>query len=140
MSDEPGPPPASWKIPAIILVVVAGVQLCMAGLNLIAPKLLLPILERNPAIDDATREQLAASAGNPLSVALNIASIVLACVALFGGISMLRSNARVPAIAGAIAVLLVPACCCCPIGLLPGVWSLVVIFRQPPPADTNQVF
>ncbi len=65
------------------------------------------------------------SMGLPLAVL----GLVLDLVILFGGISMLKYQRWGLALAGSILAMLCGNPCCCPIGLVAGIWALVVLVK-----------
>jgi hypothetical protein len=64
------------------------------------------------------------------SLPFALLGVVLNVVVLFGGLSMLNLQRWGFAVAACFVALLCGNSCCCPIGLVGGIWGLVQLFNQ----------
>ena len=119
---------AKLKVPAIILLVTAALGAVAAvGSLLMAETVRGPALQ-DPNLDEQTRQTVEFMFGTGAWL-LHGWSFVASAVCVAGALAMLNVRSRGLAITAAILVMLIPSGCCCVVGLVPGIWSLAILFR-----------
>ncbi len=127
-------PPVEVTAPAVLLIIGGGGGILFSAIGLaqhiFGGGLQLSQLHGMPAdVPPAFLRFLQYSAGIPA----NLFSIGLSTVILMGGISLLKRRRRGFVMAAAILGLLCGNPCCCPVGLIGGIWTLVILSK--PEAD-----
>ena len=118
------------KAPAILLIIGGSASALLSLLGIIQRLLgLAPqwsqFSKQTVSIPPELIRFLEVFAGLPLS----LATLGMSIIVLLGGISMLKLRRRNLAMAGAIVALLCGNPCCCPLGLVGGIWALIVLGR-----------
>jgi len=134
--------------PAIGLIVLGfiGALSASAGLalGLIDPEMVKEFLEpflgnlpeeaRAQSDIDASLERMFSAAG----AALNLVTLGLNVFVVWAGFRMMALKSWLPAVIASVLVMIacVIQCCCCPVGIAIGIWSLIVLFNK----DVKQAF
>lgn len=115
-------------MPAILLMVIAGLGILIALLSFLMPSMMASLLN-NPSLPQELRDQLQAQQGqsSPLS---GIPLLILSALVFFGALQMKNLRNYGMALAAAIiaCVPCVGSCCC--IGIPVGIWAIIVL-RKP---------
>lgn len=123
------------NIPSIGLMVVGGLgilgglfSLAMSALQFGGPPDLSPLQEIEGA--EQFIPVLEAMSSGPVSLFLNLLGLAVSALILFGAIKMRNLQAWGLAVAACI-LSMIPCftSCCCVLGLVFGIWALVVLFR-----------
>jgi len=135
-------PAAVVRVPAILLMIVGGLGVALALFGVIRPflgisdlwamDLLMPLLPPDVAskMAEAMRAMQAGQGSQAaIRVPLGILSLGFSAVILFGGLSMIKLQRWGLALAAAIMAIVCGNPCCCPIGLVAGIWGLVVLSK-----------
>ena len=139
-AQPPGAPPAfgasdagretasqAVKIPAIALIVTAGLGIAYYLFNLVL--LLSGTMSRFQQIPSDAPEWMKSfieGMHGPMAVFVTLVILAINGFVLFGAIKMLRLQNHGVAVAAAIIAML-PCQCCCVLGLPFGIWALVVL-------------
>jgi hypothetical protein len=130
---------AAVRAPAFAMLALAGVgllfNLCLACFgfvdNFVTPlssSSLLSASAADPKVASDGRNATSEQANAVLAIVLFLSMATATVAALFGGLSMLKLQNRLVAMAGSIAIM--PGTCfCCLLGFPMGVWSLLVLMR-----------
>lgn len=118
----------SLKAPAILLLVTAALGALAAAGSLVAAQTVRESALSAPDLDEQGRRAIEWMFGTGAWI-LHGWGFGVAVICVLGALSMLNLRSRGLAIAAAILVMTIPSMCCCVPALLPGIWSLVVLFR-----------
>ncbi len=124
----PAPPvnPAdSVKAPAIIMIVLAGLGGAVSALFLVLNILGVAVGSTSAMQDERIAQYVSGGCG----IAFLAASIVLDVLVLLGGMKMLKLQSWGLALAAAIVCLVPCYWSCCGLGLIPGIWGLIVLLK-----------
>lgn len=113
------------RTPAILLIIGGALGLAGGVATLLQFLMGIELVPLPPDMPPELVRLVRQFMGLPLAV-INLAASGLV---LLGGISMLRLRTWGLAVAGSIAALLFGNPCCCPLGLVGGIWGLVRLFE-----------
>jgi hypothetical protein len=123
-----GGPENVVRVPAILLLIVAGLGIVGSLVGLVAGLSGMGAMNlRNlpPDFPPQVREWIAFSMGPVPSVV----GLLLDVLILVGALSMLKLQRWGLALAACILAIFCGNACCCPIGLVAGIWGLVVLVK-----------
>lgn len=130
---------AKVKIPATGLIIIGVLNGLFALFNIIANLFNIGGVdpEQFEGLPPEFAEVLAAS-GGAIGVVFGLVQLAVAGLAIYGGLQMKKLQSYGLAIAASILVMIpcITPCICCVLGLVFGIWSLVVLFN----AEVKQAF
>jgi hypothetical protein len=113
------------NVPAILIMVMAGIGILSALYGLVAGGGLPPQVLNNPQLTPEMRSMLMKFAGGGRFV--NVISLGLDGLMIYGALQMRALKSFGLAMTSAILVMLPCAGCCCLLGLPVGIWALVTL-------------
>ncbi|HEV7645683.1 MAG TPA: hypothetical protein VGO50_17220 [Pyrinomonadaceae bacterium] len=118
------------KAPAIGLLVTAILDLAIGALTILSGLARLAgVLGKEPRIrDDA--EKLGYFIGTGLGYGGGILSVILAPIIIYGAVKMMKGQSRGLSMTAAVLSIIPITCCSFPLGMIFGIWALVVL-RNP---------
>ena len=121
---------AAVKVPAILLIIAGGLGILGGLFSIVQHFIGASFMNMNQLPQDVPpqiRQMMTMMMG--LGVPFAILGLVLNSVTLFGGISMLSRQRWGLALAACIIAMACGNSCCCPIGLVAGIWGIIQIVK-----------
>lgn len=118
------------KLPAIFLMITAGLGALMAVMSLISNLFGTGFNMANMGGMGEGNEQLIAMMTGGMGVALSVVGLVMAGVVFFGASKMMKLEMYGLAISASVIAMIPCVSPCCLLGLPIGIWSLVVLLNN----------
>ncbi len=117
------------KAPAIGLLVTGALSMAMGAMTIVSGLLRLAgLMGKGPRIKDDA-EQLGYFIGMGVSYGAGIFSMIAAPFIIFGAARMMKGQNRGLSMTAAILSILPITCCSFPLGVIFGIWALVVLMN-----------
>jgi hypothetical protein len=119
------------KLPAIFLIVAAGLSALGALVGMISPGMneerLAQVMD-DPTVPDWVKQAAEATSGSAAFLPY-LATLVISAIVLFGALKMMRLQSFGWAMAAAILAVIPCLSPCCCLGIPFGIWALVVLSK-----------